>query len=146
MTDLARFLHILCAALWMGAALYWPGDLRRALDAGGAAPGVALRRASGALALDGIAGLATILTGGFLASRYGADVVRPLTMWGGLALAVARLALLLLLARPAVQRVAAAASAGDVARARASAKGIAAYAGVAHLLWLLALVAMVFPL
>ncbi len=141
MIDLARFLHILCAALWMGAALYWPGDLRRALDAG--APGVALRRASGALALDGGAGLATILTGGLLASVGGANVV---TMWGGLALAAVRLALLLLLARPAVARVASAATAGDLTGARAAAKGAAAYAGIAHLLWLLALAAMVFPL
>ena len=140
--DLLRFVHILSAALWMGSALYWPGDLRRALEAGGGAPALALRRARGALGLDLAAGVATIVTGGAVAGVGGA---RELTMWGGLALAAARVALLLALARPALRRVDAAAQAGDLARAKLAAKRIAAYAGAAHLLWLIALAAMVFP-
>jgi hypothetical protein len=140
-TYLVRFLHIASAALWLGTALYWPGDLRRALDAG--APAVALKRARVALGLDLGAGLATVLTGGAYASFGGAA---PIVMWGGLGLAVLRLALALALARPAVARVAAAAEAGDLPRARAAAKGVAAYAGVAHLTWLVALMVMVFAM
>jgi hypothetical protein len=139
-TDLLRFLHILSAALWIGAALYWPGDLKRALEAG--TPDLALRRARSALGLDLGAGVSTILTGGALAGVAGASVV---TMWAGLAFALTRVVLLFALARPAVARAAAGAAAGDLPRARAAAKGANAYAGVAHLLWVLALAAMVFP-
>ena len=144
---LLRFLHIVSAALWVGAALYWPGDLRRAVEAGAGAPELALRRARGALGLDLGAGLATLLSGGAYAGLLGADgmTVSGITMWGGLSLGLARLALLAALARPSVRRAEAAARGGDLARARGAAKGVAAYAGVAHLLWLLALAAMVLP-
>ena len=142
MSDLARFLHILSAALWMGAALYWPGDLRRALEAGAGAPTVALRRARSALALDLGAGGATFLTGGALLSFASPSAF---TVWVGLSAILVRVALLLALARPAVRRIDAAAQAGDLVGAKLAAKRIAAYAGVAHLLWLIALAAMVFP-
>ena len=140
MIDLLRFLHILSAALWLGAALFWPGDLKRALAAG--APALALRRARGALRLDAGAGTATVLTGGALAGMGGVSVV---TLWGGLTLALARLALVFALARPAVRRAAAAADAGELERAAGAAKGVAAYAGIAHLLWVAALALMVLP-
>jgi hypothetical protein len=142
MTDLVRYLHILSAALWLGAALYWPGDLRRALDAGGVAPTLALRRARAALGLDLGAGVAVFLTGGGLASMH---LGNRLTMWGGLALVLTRVVLLFALARPAVRRASAAADGGDLPRARAAAKGVAAYAGIAHLVWAVALALMVFP-
>lgn len=140
---LVRFLHVLSAALWLGAALYWPGDLRRALDAGGVAPTLALRRARSALGLDLGAGFAVLLTGGGLAGSLGGG--NPVTVWGGLALALVRFVLVLVLARPAVRRASAAADGGDLARARAAAKGVAAYAGIAHLLWAVSLGLMIFP-
>ncbi len=137
-----RFLHILAAALWLGSALFWPGGVRRALALGGPPVAPALAQARVALGLDLGAGLATIATGALLVVVAGAH---QLTVAAGLLVALLRLALLLALARPAVARAGAAASAGDLERARAAARKIPAYAGIAHLLWAVALAAMVFP-
>jgi hypothetical protein len=140
-----RLLHVAAAALWMGSALYWPGALRRALAAGPphAAPALALART--ALGLDLGAGVATMLTGLVYASPVGGGRLRA-GILVGLALALVRLGLLLGLARPAVRRVSEADAAKDAVAALAAARPIPAYAGSAHLLWLLALVFMVFPI
>jgi hypothetical protein len=137
-----RFLHILAASLWMGSALFWPGALRRALGAAPPQPDAALRQARAAAGLDLGAGIATVVTGGALIWAAGGNEI---AVAAGLALALARLGLLLGVARPALARVEQAVAAGDVERARGAARRIPAYAGAAHLLWLAALAAMVFP-
>jgi len=137
-----RFLHVVAAAAWLGAALYWPGALKRGLAGGAPAPALALARTG--LGLDLGLGLALLATGLLYASPLGGVVLRT-GIWIGLLLAIARLLLLLVLARPAVLRAADAVAAGRLDDARAAARPVAAYAGVAHLLWLLALAAMVFP-
>ncbi len=138
-----RFFHILAAALWMGSVLFWPGALRRALALGAQHAPPALAQARVGLGLDLGAGLATLVTGLVYASPVGIVPVPPL-VFVGLALALVRLALLFAIARPALRRAGAAVAAGDLEGARAAAKRFAAYAGSAHLLWLLALVTMVF--
>jgi hypothetical protein len=139
-----RFLHILSASLWLGAALFWPGALRRALGAAPPQLEAALRQARAALGLDLAAGIATVAFGTALFWKQGANEV--LVAAAGLTLALARLGLLLGIARPALARVEQAVGAGDVDRARAIARRVPAYAGAAHLLWLVALGAMVFPM
>ncbi len=140
-----RFLHVLAASLWMGSGLFWPGALRRALALGPPHPAPALAQARTALGLDLGAGVATLTTGLVYASPLGGLPVRA-GILVGLALALARLALLFALARPALRRAADAAGAGDLQGARAASRRLPAYAGSAHLLWLLALVCMVFPI
>jgi hypothetical protein len=139
-----RFLHILSAALWMGAALSWPGALRRALRLGPPHPAPALAQARAALGLDLGAGLATLVTGLLYASPLGGVSLR-IGILIGLALALARLALLVALARPTLRVVSDRVAGGDLEGARGASRRMAAYTGTAHLLWLLALATMVFP-
>lgn len=140
-----RFLHVLSAALWMGSGLFWPGALRRALALGPPHPAPALAQARVGLGLDLGAGVATALTGLVYASPLGGVPMRA-GILVGLLLALARLALLVALARPALRLASDAVARGDLEAARAASKKLPAYSGSAHLLWLAALIAMVFPL
>ena len=139
-----RFLHVLSAALWFGSALSWPGALRRALKLGPPHPAPALAQARVGLGLDLGTGAATVLTGLVYASPLGGAPLR-IGILIGLALALARLALLFALARPSVREISAAVASGDVEAARAASRRLPAYTGTAHLLWVLALATMIFP-
>ncbi|HEX7625234.1 MAG TPA: hypothetical protein VF400_16775 [Anaeromyxobacteraceae bacterium] len=139
-----RFFHVLAAALWIGSALFWPGALRRALAAGTQAPAQALAQARAGAGLDLGIGLATVATGIVYLSPAGGVHFR-MGLGLGLGLALLRIVLLLALARPALRRITEAVGAGDLEAARAAAKALPAYAGAAHLLWLLALACMIFP-
>ncbi|HTP29533.1 MAG TPA: hypothetical protein VMK12_28185 [Anaeromyxobacteraceae bacterium] len=145
MTLALRFSHILAAALWMGSALFWPGALRRALSLGLPHASAALTQARMGARLDLGAGLATVGTGLLFASPLGGGPVRAGVLLG-LGLALARLGLLFGMARPALRGVGEAVAKGDALAATAASRRLPAYAGSAHLLWLLALAAMVFPL
>jgi hypothetical protein len=139
--DVVRLLHILSMALWLGAALWVPGDVRRTLASGGDA--AALRaRARPAVLLDLLAGIATVITGLVLAGLLG-PMRTGLVIGAGVGLVL----LLVALAAqwPAWQRIAALLEANDLAGARAAAGRLAALSGVAHVLWLVALVLMVLP-
>lgn len=140
-----RFLHVLSAALWMGSGLFWPGSLRRALALGPPHPPPALAQARVGLGLDLGAGIAAIVTGLLYASPLGGVTMRA-GILVGLLLALGRLGLLVALARPALRRAGDALARGDLEAARAASKKLPAYSGSAHLLWLAALVAMVFPI
>jgi hypothetical protein len=139
-----RFLHILSAALWMGSGLFWPGSVRRALALGPPHAAPALTQAHTGLGLDLGAGIATLATGLLYASPLGG-----ITMRAGIALgllfALSRLVLLFALARPALRRATAALAGSDLEAARLAWRRLPAYSGMAHLAWLLALAAMVFP-
>jgi len=139
-----RFFHVVPASLWFGSALFWPGALRRALAPSAPAPAQALAQARAGAGLDLWMGLATLATGIVYLSPAGGISFR-MGLGLGLGLALLRIVLLLTLARPALRRIAEATAAGDFGAARAAAKALPAYAGTAHLLWLLALACMVFP-
>ncbi|HUK66525.1 MAG TPA: hypothetical protein VLV17_06820 [Anaeromyxobacteraceae bacterium] len=140
-----RFLHILSAALWMGSGLFWPGALRRALLLEPPAPGPALAQAQAGAGLDLGSGLAVLATGLAYASPLGGASMR-MGIALGLLFALARLVLVAAVARPAIGRIREALGAGDLVLARAASRKLLAYSGSAHLLWLLALVVMVFPI
>ena len=138
-----RILHLVAMALWLGAALWVAGDVKRTLALGPAHfPGLA-GRILPALRLDVWAGAATLLTGAALAavartSRIGIAV--------GFALSVFLFILAMTILLPVGKRVVRAIEpGGDMDEARRLAKSLAAFSGVAHLLWVLALVAMVLP-
>jgi hypothetical protein len=140
-----RFLHVLAAALWLGAVLSWPGALRRGLKGTASEAAPALAQARSGVTLDLGAGLATLVTGLLYASPLGGVPLR-IGIVIGLALALARLALLFALARPTLHLVVEKLAGGDVAGARTASRRLSAYVGTAHLLWLLALVTMIFPI
>lgn len=145
MTALAivKFLHILSAAAWLGASIWTPGDVRRTLALGKPYTETLPRRARPALALDLWTGLATLLTGiAFIALEGGVPRTGVLV---GLAAVLVRLGVLGLGMRPAYRRVEAAVAGGDLASADAPARRLGMFAGIGHLLWVVALAGMVFP-
>jgi hypothetical protein len=136
------FLHVLSAAAWLAAALWTPGDVRRTLALGRPAVDALAARARPALGLDLGAGLLTIVTG---LAILGVDRVRPRTgVEIGLVASILRFLLMLLAMRPAWGRVEAAIAKGDLAEALPGAKRMAMLAGIAHLLWLVALAGLVY--
>ncbi|BDG09455.1 hypothetical protein [Anaeromyxobacter paludicola] len=143
MPFLLRLLHVLSMAAWLGAAIYVPGDVRRTLALGPPHTVPLLARVRAALRLDLAAGVATVLTGVLLAS--------PLGQVGGIGAGVivgTLLGLLLLglvagVLMPAWKKIELAIeSGGGTAGTEGAVKRLAALGGVAHLIWLLALVAM----
>ncbi len=140
---LVKFLHILAAATWLGAALWMPGDVRRTLAQGLPCAEALPRRARPALSLDLWTGLATLLTGiALLALEGGQPRIGVLV---GFAAVLVRLVLLAAGMRPAYRRVEAALGAGDLAAAEAPARRLGMLSGMGHLLWVIALAGMVSP-
>ena len=141
--DAVKFLHILAAATWLGAALWTPGDVRRTLAQGMPCAETLPRRARPALSLDLWTGLATLLTGiALLALEGGQPRTGVLVGFGAV---LVRLGLLTFGMRPAYRRVEAAVGAGDLAAAEPPARRLGMLAGIGHLLWVIALAGMVFP-
>lgn len=140
---LVRITHLVAMALWLGAALWVPGDVRRTLTAGAPHLAALPARIRPALRVDVWAGAATIVSGIALAglarsSRTGIVV--------GFAFALCLFILDMTIVLPAGKRVAAAIeTGGDLAEAQRLSRSLSAFSGVGHLLWLAILVAMVLP-
>ncbi|WP_242395215.1 hypothetical protein [Anaeromyxobacter oryzisoli] len=139
---LLLFLHVLSASAWLGAALWVPGDVRRTLARGHPHVEPLAERVGAALGLDLAAGLATVVTGlalwgyqGF-AHRAGIEL--------GFAAAIVRLLVGWFAVRPAWGTIQAAlAPSADLAAADPPARRLGMLAGIAHLLWLVALAGMI---
>jgi hypothetical protein len=138
------FLHVLAIAAWLGAALWVAGDVKRALGLGAAHAGALAASVRPKLGLDAAAGIATIVTGLLLMWEEG--MARPrLGITAGVAFTLVRLGLLASIRR-SFRSIAARVAAGEaVAPDDAAARRMSMLAGIAHLLWLLALAGMVFP-
>jgi hypothetical protein len=139
------FLHVLAISAWLAAALWVPGDVKRALALGGPHPGALAASVRPKLGLDAAAGIATIVTG--LLLMWEASMTRPrLGITAGIVFALVRIGLLAALRR-AFRSLAARIAAGEpVAPADPAARRMSMLAGIAHLLWALALAGMVFPI
>lgn len=138
-----KILHILSAALWLGAALWVAGDVKRSLRAEPPQLAGLGARVRPSLRLDVWAGVATLLTGVALTLVVGAHRIG---IGIGIALTVLRLLLAMLVLLPVGRRIAAIAESGrDLDEARRLAKQLGAFQGVGHLLWLATLVLMVLP-
>ncbi len=144
MIDLLRFLHVFSISLWLGAALWVSGDVRRAMQLGRPHVDTLAARVWPALRVDLSAGLAAVLTGILLLVAEG--VMPP--RWGivaGLVFALARLGVLTVLRR-AFRSLAERLRGGEEIPPHAPAvRRIAMLSGIAHTLWLAALAGMVFP-
>ena len=148
MTNLAlvlRFLHILAAASWLGAALWTAGDVRRTLAQGQPFVNALAARSRPALRLDLWAGIGTLVTGAALVGFLYSGMPRAGILVGFAAAAV-RLVLLLAVTIPAMRSVSESVARGDLAAAAVPAGKVAMISGIGHLLWAIALVGMVFPL
>ncbi len=139
-----KLLHVLSMAAWLGAALWVPGDVRRTLARGAPHLEPLAERGGAAIRLDLYAGIATVVTGLALFWRR-AFLARP-ALSVGMALGIVLLLLVGFGVVPAWRRVADRLRAGDASGATAAAPRLAAFTGVGHLLWLVALALMVLPL
>lgn len=138
-----RFLHILAAATWLGAALWTAGDVRRTLAQGRPFVNALAARSRSALRLDFWAGLVTILTGSAMVGMLYSGMP-PAGILVGFAAAVVRLVLLVAAVEPAMRQVDAAIGSGDLDGADGPARRVGMFSGIGHLLWAVALAGMVF--
>lgn len=145
MNELLRFLHILSASAWLGATLWVAGDVRRTLAHGRPYPAGLAARVGPAIGLDVAMGLATVVTGLLVLTYQG---LHPRTgIMIGFALSVVRIGVVLAGLRPAWLAISARLAAGeDVPPADAPVRRIAMWSGMAHMLWVVALATMVFPI
>ncbi len=137
-----KLLHVASMAAWLGAALWAPGDVRRALARGKVDADALSEQVGPALRLDIGAGIATIATGLVLFAWTG----RPrLGLEVGGALGFGLLALVAAGIVPTWRRIATRLAAGDEGGIAPLSRRFAALAGVGHVLWMLALALMVLP-
>lgn len=138
-----RFLHILSAATWLGAAIWSAGDVRRTLALGRPHTDALAPRLRPAFALDLWAGIATLVTGlAYIPLAYAGMPAPGIVL--GLGAVLVRLGLQLGFLRPSARRLQVALAAGDGAAAAPLAKRLGMFSGIGHLLWVIALAGMVF--
>jgi len=142
---LLAFLHVLSISVWMAAALWVAGDVRRTLASGRPHVDLLPQRVRPALGLDAAAGIATFVTGALL--MWEEHLGRPrLGITAGIVFTLVRLGLLAAVRR-AFRSIAARLRAGEtVPTTDPAARRVAMLSGIAHTLWLLALAGMIFPI
>lgn len=143
--SLLVFLHVLAISSWIGAALWVAGDVKRALAMGKPHVDVLASRIRPALGLDAVAGIATIVTGGLLMWEMHMGHPR-FGIMAGIVLALARLGLLAGMRRTWRGILARIRGGEAVAATDPAAKRMSMLSGIAHVMWLLALAGMVFPI
>jgi len=143
--DAYRIVHILFAALWIGARMATSGDARRTLEKGKPCTELLAGRMRRAATLDAVAGIVTVVSGFLLLGAMGGMAAVKAGVHIGLTAGVLCLLASLFLVTPAGSKVRAGIEADDLDAARAASKRFAAFLGVQHLLWLVALVAMCWP-
>ncbi len=145
MIALLIFLHVLAIAVWIAAALWVAGDVKRTLALGKPHVDALASRVRPALGLDAAGAVATFATGILLMWAVGFANVRQ-GVNAGFVLALLRVGALFGLRRAwggIVTRV----QAGEaVSPTDPAARRMVMFAGIAHTLWLLALATMVFPI
>jgi hypothetical protein len=141
-----KVLHLAAMATWLGAALWVPGDVKRAVGLPRPEADGVIARAGNALRLDLWAGFSTLVTGFLLLFAGGAGGHPRLGIMVGFLLTLALLALVGGGMLPAWRRVAARVAIGeDLTGAEPLARRLAMFGGIHHTLWFVALIVMVFP-
>ena len=137
-------LHVLSVSAWIAAAMWVPGDVARTLRLGRPHVDALAARVRPQLGLDAAAGIATIVTGALL--MWEEALGRPRTgITVGIVATLVRLGLLAGLRR-AWRSIAARLQRGEAVDPKdAAVRRMAMLSGIAHLLWLVALAGMVFP-
>jgi hypothetical protein len=138
------FLHVLAISVWMAAALWVSGDVRRTLALGRPHVDALAARARPQLGLDAAAGIATVVTGVLLMWEEALGKPR-LGITVGIVATLVRIGLLFG-SRRAWRSIATRLQRGEAVDAGdPAARRMAALSGMAHTLWLVALAGMVFP-
>jgi hypothetical protein len=137
-----EIVHIAFAAAWFGHKLLLPGDIRRAVHAGGSESEALLVRMRRAARFGILTGVVTLISGGALMWLVGLDVV-DIGIWVGLFLVVGALLVGATMGRPASRNLRDAVTNGDRVEATIAGGQVSRVLGLESLLWLGALVAMV---
>lgn len=137
-----EILHIAFAAAWFGHKLLIPGDIRRAVHAGGAESEALLGRMKRAERLGILTGIGTLISGGGLMWLVGIETV-DIGVWVGLGLVVVALVVGVTTGRPASRLLRDAVARGDRVEATIAGGQVSRVLGLESLLWLGALVSMV---
>jgi len=143
--SLLVYLHVLSISTWIAAALWVAGDVKRTLGSGRPNVDLLQARVRPALGLDAIAGVTTIVTGSLLVWEERLGMPR-IGISAGILLTLVRIGFLAALRRT-FRAIVARVEAGEVVPATdPAARRMSMLSGVAHVLWLLALAGMVFPI
>ena len=134
--QLVLFLHILAAAVWLGAGLGLSRRVKRGLQVGGAALDGALDDARRARVLSLIGAIATVASGLVMLFLLGGFKAVPVRIHLGLGLSLFALLAEVALVWPAISALLAG------RRGPGLVKRVAAGTGVVHLLWALTLASM----
>jgi len=142
--SLLALLHVLSISLWIAAALWISGDVRRTLALGRPHVEALPARVRPALGLDALAALATFVTGAVLFWEQGFRHPPP-GLVAGIVFAIVRVGVLAGMRR-AWRGIMTRIQAGEAVPATdPAARRMSMLAGIAHLMWLLALVGMMLP-
>ena len=143
--SLLVFLHVLSISIWIAAALWVAGDVKRSLASGRPNVDLLNARIRPALGLDLVAGIATIVTGTLLVLEERLGMPR-IGISAGIVLTLVRIGILAALRR-SYRSLFARLQAGEaVPVTDPAAKRMSMLSGIAHTMWLLALAGMVFPI
>jgi hypothetical protein len=137
-----EIVHIAIAAAWFGHKLLIPGDIRKAVHAGGAESEALMGRMKRAERFGILSGLGTLLSGGALMWLVGIDTVDT-GIWVGLGLVVVALIVGAMTGRPASRLLRDAVARGDRVEATIAGGQVSRVLGLESLLWIGALVSMV---
>jgi hypothetical protein len=143
--DLLVLLHIASISAWLAASIWLAGDVRRVLALGRPHVDALAERLAAPLKLDGLAAMATFVTGGLIVWEQHLGMPRA-GITAGILLAVARGGVLAALRR-GWKSIHARVQTGEAVGADdPAARRLSMLAGIAHTLWLLALAGMVLPI
>jgi hypothetical protein len=138
------FLHILSISVWIAAALWLAGDVKRTVAAGKPHVDLLPARLAPQLALDSVGAVGTFATGILIMWAESWAPPRP-GIGLGIVFAIARGGVLGYM-RGAIKSVVRRTQAGETVPAGDPAvRRIGMLSGIGHALWLLALAGMVFP-
>ncbi len=139
-------LHILAMAVWFAGGLTLPSDVRKTLARGKPHTDLLAGRVNKVLSYATLGSVGTILTGLALFFLRGGFKANPPRYHASLGLALVALALLLLGMKPLAAQLERALASGEGKDLRALSSRLAMFTGIDHLLKLVILVLMVFPI
>lgn len=139
-------LHIAAMAVWFGGGLSLAGDVRKTLARGKPHTDLLGGRVDRVLSIATIASVGTIATGLALFFARGGFKAMPPRYHASLGLSLAALGLLMFGIKPLAAQIDRALVAGEGKELRAFSARLAMLTGIDHLLKLVVLVLMVFPL
>jgi len=141
-----RFFHIMSAAIWFGAVLLTPGDVRQTLELGRPHAEGLKDRLEKSVGISLRAGVLTVITGFTLIMTSGGFSQVPLRINIGMGLALLMLALGFGIIAPLSNAICdlIASKNGDLEAAKSYAPKLGMVSGINHLLWFITLGLMVF--